>query len=178
MKAKDFCDLFSIDCTKELVKNEKFKKLIQYINKNHIEYLYNEEKVMSTQRFITFLEEIKSVSLAAELIKDYKDLTAIGINPKMVAKYYNVYPKNYFYYPGSYMADILTDDNYLKLATIDWTKEHIFDGNYDKILVIKKDGILVKENKSKDMPSMHQNIEALYQAREKGILKEAIESLN
>lgn len=178
MRAREFCDLFCIEYSKELSKNKKFKELIKYINKNQIEYLYTDEEVMTLEKFLIFLNEIKTVSLAAEILKDYKDLVAIGINPKMVAKYYNIYPKDYFYYPGSYVADILTDEKYLDEATIEWTKDHIFDAEYNKTLVIKGKGISVKENKSKDIPNMHQNINALHIARKKGILKQAIESLS
>ncbi|MBO5477686.1 MAG: hypothetical protein J6A15_08050 [Clostridia bacterium] len=178
------CNIFNFKCTKEVERNTKVKQLVSYINQNQIEYSEVGEKVISRDAFLRFLENINSIASAAKVLSEYKNLSAIGLNPELVAKFFNVYPPEGYNYPGSFVSELITDSEYLKLASIEWTNEHILRFSFDKILEVKgkrltiKDNTLTEENELDYMPGTHQNVESLKTAKKNNILKRAIESLD
>ncbi|MBQ8379344.1 MAG: hypothetical protein IJX34_00840 [Clostridia bacterium] len=184
MDTLTLCNIFNFRCTKEVERNTKVKQLVAYINQNHIEYSDVGEKVISKEAFLKFLENINSIEVAAKVLSQYKNLTAIGLNPELVAKFFNVYPPESYSYPGSFVSELITDSEYLKLASIEWTNEHILRFSFDRILDVKgkrlaiRDNILTEENEFDFMPGTHQNVEALKTAKKNNILKRAIESLD
>ena len=181
MDIKTLSNIFNFECTKEVEENLKVRQLVEYINKNNIEYSDLGEDILSKEAFINFIENVNSLKIASKVIGEYPNLAAIEFNPELVAKFFNIYDISI--YPGSFIAELLVDEEYLKYASVEWTKEHILSFSFDKVLEIEKDKIIVKENKLTEenedeyLPGMHQNVEVLKYAIKKNILKEAIESL-
>ena len=183
MDVVTLCNIFNFKCTKEVEENTKVKQLVTYINQNHLEYSELGEKVISKDSFLKFMENINSVSDAAKVLQEYRNLSSIGYEPEQVAKFFNVYSPLKFSYPGNYISELLLDEEYLKLASIEWTREHILTYSFDKLLEIKgrkmiiKENVLTEENEDEYMPSTDQNVEALKTAKKNSLLKKAIESL-
>lgn len=181
MDIKTLCNIFNFECTKEIEENLKLRQLVEYIHKNNIEYSEVGEDIISKEAFRKFIENIKSIKVASKVIGKYPNLAPIEFNPELVAKFFNIYDISI--YPGSFVAELLVNEEYLKYASVEWTQEHILSFSFDKIIEIEKDTIIVKENKLTEenedryLPGMHQNVEALKKALKKGILKQAIESL-
>lgn len=181
MDIKTLCNIFNFKCTKEIKENLKVRQLVEHINQNNIEYSDVEEDILSKEAFIKFIENINSLKVATKVISEYPNLAGIEFNPELVAKFFNIYDISI--YPGSFVAELLVNEEYLKYASVEWTKEHILSFSFNKVLEIKenkiivKDNILTEDNEDKYMPGMHQNIEALKFAMKNNILKETIESL-
>ena len=181
MDIKKLCNVFNFECTKEIEENLKLRQLVEYINKNNIEYSEVGEDIISKEAFIKFIEKIKSIKVASKVIGKYPNLAPIELNPELVANFFNIYDISI--YPGSFVAELLVNEEYLKYASVEWTQEHILSFSFDKIIKFEKNKIIVKENKLTEeneaeyLPGMHPNVEALKKAFKKGVLKQAIESL-
>ena len=94
MDVVTLCNIFNFKCTKEVEENTKVKQLVTYINQNHLEYSELGEKVISKDSFLKFMENINSVSDAAKVLQEYRNLSSIGYEPEQVAKFFNVYSNN------------------------------------------------------------------------------------
>lgn len=181
MDIQTLCNIFNFKCTKEVKENLKVRQLVEYIKENNIEYSDVGEDILSKEAFIKFIENINSLKIAVKVIGEYPNLTAIEFNPELVAKFFNIYDVSI--YPGSFVAELLVYEEYLKYASVEWTKEHILNFSYDKVLELEgndikvKENILTDENEDDYMPGMYENVEALKLALKNNILKEAIESL-
>lgn len=184
-KSQFFYAVFGLKkCTKEMENDEKLKQLIEYISKNKLDYKSIGDNNISPKSFMSFLHNINSVERAVIALKKFPDNLSIDFAPESVAKFFNIYDPKEFSYPGSFAAELLTDDEYLRYATPEWTNSHILNYSYNKVLSIDdnnvisvNDNYLTQENEEVYESSMDINIDQLVIAKERGILKEAIGSL-
>lgn len=182
MDIKTLCNIFNFECTKEVEENLKVRQLVEYINKNNIEYSDVGEDIISKDAFIKFIENINSLEVAVKVISKYPNLAGIDSTPELAAKFFNIYDIDI--YPGSFVAELIIDKEYLKYASVEWTKTHILNYSFERVLEIcngnisVKDNILTEENELDFIPGIHQNVEALKIAKKNNILKRAIERLN
>lgn len=184
MNVATLLNIFGLKHTKDLVNDEQIKKLVEFINENHIEYTDIEKGELSDKAFISFLHTINTISDAAYILMDYRNIRYIETEPVETALFYNIYSYKEFLYPGKYVASLLTDEEYLSYALPEWTRGHILDFSFNKILSIEgdnisvKDNILTEENEEEFEPSMYKNVEQLYIAKQNNMLQRAIESLS
>ena len=130
-----------------------------------------------------FLNNINSIEVAARLLGKYRNLMAIEQEPEKVANFFNTYSVENFTYPGEDVASLLLDKEYLKYASVEWTREHVLSFSFGKVLQVSGKKVsttinaLTDENEDEYIPNVESNIEALKKAQKNKVLKKAIESL-
>ena len=183
MNIAQMCQIFNFKSTKEIEKNTKVRQLVGYINQNQIEFEEIDGTVLSKKSFLIFLNNINSIEVAARLLGKYRNLMAIEQEPEKVANFFNTYSVENFTYPGEDVASLLLDKEYLKYASVEWTREHVLSFSFGKVLQVSGKKVsttinaLTDENEDEYIPNVESNIEALKKAQKNKVLKKAIESL-
>ena len=159
---------------KELQNNPKINQIINYIENNDINYLINSNYI-NEEKFLYFITNMKSANNIIEILNNDAYLLNFNYDYKELVKFLNIYnPKSINMIAGSM---ILTDKEYLKYATIEWTQD-IFSKS-ELIIKLYKDKVEFKENplKPKDIEyisAFEQNLRVLAIAKEQKSLKEVI----
>ena len=159
---------------KELQNNPKINQIINYIENNDTNYLINSNYI-NEEKFLYFITNMKSANNIIEILNNDIYLLNFNYDYKELVKFFNIYnPKSIDMIAGSM---ILTDKEYLKYATIEWTQD-IFSKS-ELIIKLYKDKVEFKENphKPKDIEyisAFEQNLRVLAIAKEQKRLKEVI----
>lgn len=164
---------------------QKLKDIVDYINQKGIKLdpdRFNQIDDISGKNIAIFIEKMYSTKNIVELLVYGNDsvITAISSNPYTAAKFFNVYDPHKSFYPEA----ILISDDYLKLATIEWTEKHIF---FNNTYYLKKcsNGYTVKkyekaffESEDEDINVYEENLMALESANDSKELSAMIEKLS
>lgn len=184
MDVEMFCSLIGVKYVKRLNKCHKLRQLVDYVNESQIE-LYHTDKKLSEKALLEFLEEISSVEVAIQVLKEVRNYPELEREPQGVAKFFNIYHNVVSYYPGSWMNELICNKEYLKRASLEWTRDHILDGSFDKVLVVCKNNslrvkpnVLSDENEDTYEPSFYTNVDSLKSCLKEDKLDKAIELLS
>ena len=174
MDKVEFLKDIGVKPTKEIQNNPKIRQIVNYIKNNDITNLTNYYYI-NEEKFLYFITNMKSADTIIEVLKNDAYLVNFNYDYKELVKFFNIYnPKSINMIAGSM---ILTDKEYLKYATIEWTQD-IFSKS-ELIIKLYKDKVEFKENplKPKDIEyisAFEQNLRVLAIAKEQKRLKEAI----
>lgn len=184
MDVKLFCELIGVKYVKRLEKSHKLRQLVEYVNESQA-VIYHSERTLSEEALIDFLEEVSSVKVALRVLKESRNYPELEKDPKALAKFFNIYHDVVSYYPGSWMNELVCNKEYLKVASLEWTRDHIFNGSFDKVLVVCKNkalrvktNVLSEENEETYEPSFYTNVDSLKSCLEDEKLERAIELLS
>lgn len=184
MDVKYFCRLIGVPYSKKLGQNAKLSQLVDYVTKENIKFYATENKI-SENSLIEFLSEINSLKTAVKVLSISRHFPDIEREPKTVAKFFNIYSDCTKYYPGEWMSDLLINEEYLKSVSLEWTRDHILDGAFDKVLVVCKNkslrvksNVLSEENEDTYEPSFYANVDSLKSCIKEDKLDKAIKMLS
>lgn len=169
-----FLKNIGVKATDEIQNNPKIKQIINYINNNDINYRAV-AKYTNEEKFLYFIENMKSINSIIEVLNNDSYLLNFNYEYKELVKFFNIYnPKRISMISG---AKILTDNEYLKYAGIEWT-QNVFSKS-ELIIKINKDKIQFEQNPYypediRYISAFEQNLRTLSDAKKKGILKEVI----
>ena len=179
MTINDLIKIFGIkDPTDKIKKHPKVIQILDYCN-NHDVILYRHHFYTLEKNFIILIENLNSIETLLKMLKKSVILLNIDFDAYEMAKFYNIYDPNILSYNED--TEILMDEEYLKYTTKEWTENVFF--NQKKILTISKNRIYLRRNTiSEDsenyIESYLLNLVKLKEAKELGLLKEAIIKLS
>ncbi len=159
------------------IKNHlKMLQLLDFCNSHDI---YEHGFEIKEENFLTLLENINSLEILLEILKNPAVLLNIDFVPKEMACFYNIYNPEILQYSPE--AEILIDEEYLKYATKEWTENVL--KNQTKILEVSNNKLILKENPYGEddeeyLESYLLNLVTLKKCKELNLLKEAIEKLS
>ena len=174
MEKVDFLRNIGVKPTKEIKNNPKTKQIINYIEKNNIAYLTNSNYI-NEEKFLYFILNMKSILNIIEVLNTESYIVSFNYEYKDLVKFFNIYnPKRISMISG---AKILTDEEYLKYASIEWT-QNVFSKS-ELIIKLHKDKVQFEQNpySQKDVryiAAFEQNLRTLVEAKKLGILKDVI----
>lgn len=174
MEKVEFLRNIRVKATKEIQSNPKIKQIINYIKNNDIKYLANFNYI-NEEKFLYFIINMKSADNIIEVLNNEAYLFNFNYDYKNLVKFFNIYnPKKIDMIAGSM---ILTDNEYLKYATIEWTQD-IFSRS-ELIIKLYKDRVGFEENTCNPgnieyISAFEQNLRTLVKAKEEGKLEEVI----
>lgn len=174
MNKVDFLRSFGLKATKEIKDNAKVKQINNYIEKNDIAHSTSSTYI-NEDKFLYFILNMKSIPNIIEVLNNESYLLNFNYEYKDLAKFFNIYnPKRISMISG---ARILTDEEYLKYASIEWT-QNVFSKS-ELIIKLHKDKVQFEQNpySQKDVryiSAFEQNLRTLVEAKKLGILKDVI----
>lgn len=174
MDKVDFLRNIGVKATKEIKDNAKVKQINNYIEKNDIAYSTSSTYI-NEDKFLYFILNMKSIPNIIEVLNNESYLLNFNYEYKDLAKFFNIYnPKRISMISG---ARILTDEEYLKYASIEWT-QNVFSKS-ELIIKLHKDKVQFEQNpySQKDVryiSAFEQNLRTLVEAKKLGILKDVI----
>ncbi len=175
----DLLDAFGIiHPTQKLKKHPKMQQILNFCNDNGID-VYEHEKEIQEDAFCILLDEIHSVETLLKIINNTGVFLSLNYYPREIAIFYNLYNPDILQY--SEYTEILIDPEYLKYATKEWTEHQFLQQT--KVLKVSGQRLSLRENPSGSseedfVESYLFNLEALKEAKEKNLLKEAIEKIS
>ena len=141
MDKVDFLRNIGVKATKEIKDNAKVKQINNYIEKNDIAYSTSSTYI-NEDKFLYFILNMKSIPNIIEVLNNESYLLNFNYEYKELVKFFNIYnPKRISMISG---AKILTDNEYLKYAGIEWT-QNVFSKS-ELIIKINKDKIQFEQN--------------------------------
>ena len=174
MNKVDFLRSFGLKATKEIKDNAKVKQINNYIEKNDIAHSTSSTYI-NEDKFLYFILNMKSIPNIIEVLNNESYLLNFNYEYKELVKFFNIYnPKRISMISG---ARILTDEEYLKYASIEWT-QNVFSKS-ELIIKLHKDKVQFEQNpySQKDVryiSAFEQNLRTLVEAKKLGILKDVI----
>ena len=174
MDKVDFLRSFGLKATKEIKDNAKVKQINNYIEKNDIAHSTSSTYI-NEDKFLYFILNMKSIPNIIEVLNNESYLLNFNYEYKELVKFFNIYnPKRISMISG---AKILTDNEYLKYAGIEWT-QNVFSKS-ELIIKINKDKIQFEQNPYypediRYISAFEQNLRTLVEAKKQGKLKEVI----
>lgn len=174
MDKVDFLRNIGVKTTKEIKDNAKVKQINNYIEKNDIAYSTSSTYI-NEDKFLYFILNMKSIPNIIEVLNNESYLLNFNYEYKELVKFFNIYnPKRISMISG---ARILTDEEYLKYASIEWT-QNVFSKS-ELIIKLHKDKVQFEQNpySQKDVryiSAFEQNLRTLVEAKKLGILKDVI----
>ena len=174
MEKVEFLQNIGVKATKEIQSNPKIKQIINYIENSDIKYLANFNYI-NEEKFLYFIINMKSANSIIEVLNNDAYLFNFNYDYKELVKFFNIYnPKKIDMIAGSM---ILTDNEYLKYATIEWTQD-VFSKS-ELIIKLYKDRVEFEENPYnpediKYISAFEQNLRILVEAKKQGKLEEVI----
>lgn len=174
MDKVEFLRNIGVKATDEIKNNPKIKQIVNYIKNKDITYLTNFNYI-NEEKFLYFIINMKSANSIIEVLNNDAYLFNFNYDYKDLVKFFNIYnPKKIDMIAGSM---ILTDNEYLKYATIEWTQD-IFSKS-ELIIKLYKDKVEFEKNPYNPgdieyIPAFEQNIRILSKAKKQGKLEEVI----
>lgn len=174
MDKVDFLRNIGVKTTKEIKDNAKVKQINNYIEKNDIAHSTSSTYI-NEDKFLYFILNMKSIPNIIEVLNNESYLLNFNYEYKELVKFFNIYnPKRISMISG---ARILTDEEYLKYASIEWT-QNVFSKS-ELIIKLHKDKVQFEQNpySQKDVryiSAFEQNLRTLVEAKKLGILKDVI----
>lgn len=174
MDKVEFLQNIGVKLTKKIQSNPKLTQIVNYIKNNNIICLANSNYI-NEEKFLYFITNMKSINSIIEVLNNDVYLLNFNYNYKELVKFFNIYnPKKIDMIGGSM---ILTDNEYLKYASIEWTQD-IFSKS-ELIIKLYENKVKFEENpyNSGDIEyisAFEQNLRTLAKAKKQGKLKEII----
>ena len=174
MDKVEFLRNIGVKATYEIKNNPKIKQIVNYIKNNKITSLANSNYI-NEEKFLYFIINMKSANSIIEVLNNDTYLLNFNYDYKDLVKFFNIYnPKKIDMIAGSM---ILTDNEYLKYATVEWTQD-VFSKS-ELIIKLYKDRIEFEKNPYnpediKYISAFEQNLRILVEAKKQGRLEEVI----
>lgn len=169
-----FLKNIGVKATDEIQNNPKIKQIINYINNNDINYRAM-AKYINEEKFLYFIENMKSINNIIEVLNNDSYLLNFNYDYKNLVKFFNIYNSKKINMIAG--AIILTDKEYLKYATVEWTQD-VFSKSE---LIIKLCGDKIKSEKNTHklgdieyVSAFELNLRTLAKAKKEGRLEEVI----
>lgn len=174
MDEAEFLRNIGVKATKEIQSNPKIRQLINYIKNNDITNLTNVNYI-NEEKLLYFITNMTSADSIIEVLKNDAYLFNFNYDYKELVRFFNIYnPKKIDMIGGS---RILTDKEYLKYATIEWTQD-VFSKS-ELIINLYKDKVKFEQNPYNPgdieyISAFEQNLRVLVIAKKQGRLEEVI----
>ncbi len=174
MDKAEFLRNIGVKATKEIQSNQKISQLVNYIKNKDITNLTNVNYI-NEEKFLYFITNMTSADSIIEVLKNDAYLFNFNYDYKELVKYFNIYnPKKIAMIGGSM---ILTDKEYLKYATIEWTQD-VFSKS-ELIIKLYKNKVEFEQNPYNPgdieyISAFEQNLRVLIIAKKQGRLEEVI----
>ena len=174
MDKAEFLRNIGVKATKEIQSNQKISQLVNYIKNKDITNLTNVNYI-NEEKFLYFITNMTSADSIIEVLKNDAYLFNFNYDYKELVKYFNIYnPKKIAMIGGSM---ILTDKEYLKYATIEWTQD-VFSKS-ELIIKLYKNKVEFEQNPYNPgdieyISAVEQNLRVLIIAKKQGRLEEVI----
>lgn len=172
-KAKFLRDI-GVKTTKEIQNNPKIRQIVSYIEENDISYL-SSDNYINEDKFLYFILNMNSAKNVIAVLNNDTYLSNFNYDYKDLVKFYNIYDPEKITMIGGSM--ILTDKEYLKNATVEWTQNVL--SKSELIIKLNKDKVTFEENPYTPydveyIPAFEYNVRALAEAKRQGKLEEVI----
>ena len=174
MDKVEFLQNIGVKLTKKIQSNPKLTQIVNYIKNNNIICLANSNYI-NEEKFLYFITNMKSINSIIEVLNNDVYLLNFNYNYKELVKFFNIYnPKKIDMIGGSM---ILTDNEYLKYASIEWTQD-IFSKS-ELIIKLCENKVELEENPYKTgdieyISAFEQNLRTLAKAKRQGKLEKVI----
>lgn len=174
MDKKEFLLEIGVKTTKDIQNNPKIRQVIDYIEENDISY-FSTGNYIDPDKFLYFIENMKSADKIISVLNKEAYLSNFNYDYKDLVKFFNLYNPDKIDMIGGSM--VLTDSEYLKYTTIEWTENVLSKSEF--IIKLNKDRVTFEENPYRPgeleyISAFEHNVRTLALAKKEGRLLEVL----
>ena len=163
----------------EIIKDTKVTEFLNYIINCKDELKISEEE-LDINSFLYMVKNIKSFDVLLHMLNDTLIRKTMVYHLEEIVEWYNVYNPQKIRWYAREDAKLLLDEEYLKVATVDWTENSFFQLDsyfYYENGEYKLESSSIKPNDFGYIPPFYENVHTLNEEKRKGRLDKAINFL-